>query len=177
LMPFITDEVWKRLPHDGETIVTASWPELAEIPVDREAHARFEIIMEAVGKARAFRASASLKPNERLDVDVPARLYDEARALLSALAVANVKAGEVDAPSLAEALAGITVRARPDVMRERLERERKKHEKDLEQSRARLANSGFVANAAPEAVAKERDKAAAAEMALERIQAELYGIG
>ncbi len=31
--PFISEEVWLRLPHDGETIVTANWPDPLEVPV------------------------------------------------------------------------------------------------------------------------------------------------
>ena len=33
--PFVTEEIWQALPHDGKTIVTASWPDPEEIPVDR----------------------------------------------------------------------------------------------------------------------------------------------
>jgi valyl-tRNA synthetase len=165
LMPFITDEVWKRLPHDGASIVTASWPDLAEIPVDRDAHARFEGIIEAVGSARAFRASANLKPNERLEVVVPARIDDEAKRLISALAVADVHDGELES---------VMVRARPEMMRARLERERKRHETDLERSRARLANEAFLANAPAETVKKERERLAQSEEALRRIDKEVH---
>ena len=175
LAPFITDEVWKALPHDGETIVTASWPDPMEIPVQREAHARFETIIAAVGKARAFRASANLKPNERLDVDVPAKIDDESVTLLAALAVANVACGDAEL-GFVDALASIAVRARPEVMRERLERERKKCEKDLEQSRTRLSNESFVANAPAETVTKEREKLAQAQALFDRVTAELEAL-
>ena len=32
IAPFISEEIWQALPHDGATIVTASWPDPAEIP-------------------------------------------------------------------------------------------------------------------------------------------------
>ncbi len=32
IAPFVTEEIWLTLPHDGATIVTASWPDVAEIP-------------------------------------------------------------------------------------------------------------------------------------------------
>lgn len=176
LAPFITEEVWQALPHDGETIVTASWPDAVEIPLDREAHARFETIIAAVGKVRAFRASANLKSNERLDVDVPAKIDEESAALIGTLAVANVTFGNENL-SFVDALTSIAVRARPEVMRERLERERKKFEKELEQSRTRLANESFVANAPAETVAKEREKLTQAQTGFNRTNAELAALG
>ena len=30
--PFISEEVWLTLPHDGQTIVTASWPDIDDLP-------------------------------------------------------------------------------------------------------------------------------------------------
>ncbi len=175
LAPFITEEVWQALPHDGETIVTASWPDPAEIPRDPARHGHFECLMLAVGKARAFRASANLKPQERLEVQLPGRLDAESQALLASLAAANVTLGE-NAGDFADVLAGITVRANPEVMRERLERERKKYEKDLEQSRTRLSNAAFVANAPAQTVASERAKCAEAQANYERIVAELEAL-
>ena len=29
-MPFVTEKIWQSLPHEGETIVKASWPEVRE---------------------------------------------------------------------------------------------------------------------------------------------------
>ena len=41
IAPFVTEEIWLALPHDGATIVTASWPDVAEIPAFPEDAATF----------------------------------------------------------------------------------------------------------------------------------------
>ena len=46
IAPFISEEVWLALPHDGETIVTANWPDPLEVP-------------QFVGDAREFAALAA----------------------------------------------------------------------------------------------------------------------
>ncbi len=47
IAPFISEEVWLALPHDGVTIVTASWPDRFEVPVDRDAAEAFATHMAA----------------------------------------------------------------------------------------------------------------------------------
>ena len=46
-MPFITEELWQRLPHNGPSLMIASWPQRDEqpLPVDKEALAQFECLL------------------------------------------------------------------------------------------------------------------------------------
>jgi valyl-tRNA synthetase len=72
IAPFVTEEIWQALPHDGKTIVTASWPDPEEIPVDaQEAAARYEALKTVVGKVRDVRAELGLAPREKMTIDVP----------------------------------------------------------------------------------------------------------
>jgi valyl-tRNA synthetase len=44
IAPFVTEEIWQALPHDGKTIVTAMWPDPEEVPTDAAAFARYETL-------------------------------------------------------------------------------------------------------------------------------------
>jgi valyl-tRNA synthetase len=48
LAPFISEEIWLALPHDGESIVTANWPDPLEVPESAAAARDFESIVAAV---------------------------------------------------------------------------------------------------------------------------------
>ena len=62
--PFVTEEIWQALPHDGKTIVTAMWPDPDEIVVDVAEAARYERVRTAVGKVRDFRAELNSLPTK-----------------------------------------------------------------------------------------------------------------
>ncbi|MBV8245990.1 MAG: valine--tRNA ligase, partial [Candidatus Eremiobacteraeota bacterium] len=80
--PFITEEVWLSIPHDGATIMTALWPDPDEIPVDRDAERTFTRVQGAVERVRQVRADMGLAPRAPLAVDVPLALNDELVELL-----------------------------------------------------------------------------------------------
>src|SRR5581483_5141358 len=65
--PFISEEVWHALLHDGATIVTATWPDPLEVPVDREAEAAFSAVIRTAERVRRERAEAGLGPKDRHD--------------------------------------------------------------------------------------------------------------
>ena len=52
-MPFITEEIWQALPHDGESIMVAPWPQ-ADAALDFSAdESDFEMIMQVIRAIRA----------------------------------------------------------------------------------------------------------------------------
>ncbi len=72
IAPFVTEEIWLHLPHDGATIVTASWPDVAEIPAFAEDAARFATFTALVERLRNARAEAGIGPKEKLTLTGPA---------------------------------------------------------------------------------------------------------
>ena len=177
LTPFVTEEIWQALPHDGKTIVTASWPDPEEIPVDAAAAARYEILMGVVAKVRDLRAELGLAPREKLTIGVPPGLDADARALLAAHAHATV----VDAPELdaggGDALLAATPRAPAGLLRERYRREIARLDGEVERLHKMLDNRQFTSKASPEAVAKNREKLAAYEAERTRVRAALESLG
>ncbi|HEV2439079.1 MAG TPA: valine--tRNA ligase [bacterium] len=60
VMPAITEEVWQALPHDGETIMRAPWPDASRLWADAAADAAMAEVMEIAGAIRALRAEMGL---------------------------------------------------------------------------------------------------------------------
>ena len=71
-MPFITEEVWQYLPHAGDTIMLASWPE-AEAYADEEAEAKMTAVMDMVRAIRNIRNGEEGRSRQRDSSDYPCR--------------------------------------------------------------------------------------------------------
>jgi valyl-tRNA synthetase len=169
IAPFITEEVWLALPHDGETIVTASWPDLAEIPTDPQSAEAFEALRRKVEQVRNLRAELALAPRERVTVEVPANVPPGVASLLGTLAVADIISAPEKGASLAEALAAVETLAPRGILIERYKKEAARLRSEIERSEGKLADQRFVANAKPEVVTKEREKLAGYQRDLERV--------
>ncbi len=76
IAPFISEEVWLALPHDGETIVTANWPDPLEVPAFPADARDFRSFQRAVERVRNLRAEIGLRPRDRVVLDVPANVSE-----------------------------------------------------------------------------------------------------
>ncbi len=170
--PFITEEVWLTLPHDGQTIVTAAWPDLAEIPIDRAASAAFETLQRTVERLRNLRAEMGLQRRDTLTLQVPAGVPDDAASLLATYrGRRQCGRSEAAAATLEESLAAVTGLAPKGVLSERYKKEAVRLRAEVERGDAKLANERFVANAKPGVVAKEREKLEGYRAELARVEA------
>jgi valyl-tRNA synthetase len=156
IAPFISEYVWLELPHDGDTVMTASWPDADEIPLDREAERRIERLKETIVAVRNRRAELGLSPKEPFAIAVRAEAFgDEEVELLQRLANATVTFEEVPASLLFRAALSAQQAANE---RRRLAKERARLRVEVERSEEKLGDAQFVANAKPDVVAKERAK-------------------
>ena len=64
-MPFITEEIWLTLPHDGESIMISKWPEFSDCLAFAGEEAEMESIMEAVRAVRNRRAEMNVPPSRK----------------------------------------------------------------------------------------------------------------
>ena len=72
-MPYITEELWQRLPHDGPALIVAPWPQLDEappLPVDAAAVAQFESMQGVVRAIRNARAEYKVEPGKKVAATV-----------------------------------------------------------------------------------------------------------
>ena len=171
--PFITEEVWLALPHDGESIVTANWPDPLEVPAFEGAVRDFASLQRAVERIRNRRADMGLNPRDRVVLDVPANVPDDMIASLALLVLATIERGAPAGTTLDEALANVEVRAPLALLAERYEKEAKHLRSEIDRGEKKLYDEAFVSKAAPNIVAKEREKLEGYRGELSRVEAAL----
>jgi valyl-tRNA synthetase len=176
IAPFVSEEIWLTLPHDGETIVTTSWPDIAGIPAFAEDAATFRAAIAKVEDLRNARSAWGIQPKETLRLEAPAALLASAPELVEA--IATLVRGEVAAydggtGALREHIAGIRAVADAAKLRERYAKDVARLEAEVARAEKKLANLGFVERAAPDVVAAEREKLDGYRRDLERVRAAL----
>jgi valyl-tRNA synthetase len=198
MMPFITEEIWQRLPKQpdaGATIMLARYPEAQvegrRAPETEQAMTRLQAVIVA---ARTIRSEHDLHPKLELpltlrsdDAGVRASLQREQSAIAAlCAAVVTIEAGdggktpEHSAVAVAEGvtlIVPLTGLVDMDKERERLQRELKKLEKDLTAVERKLGNADFIARAPAELVEQERGRQVELQAAREHLQAALTKAG
>ena len=174
-MPFVTEEMWQHLPHEGEALILAAWPEAG--PMDEEAEAQMALIMEIVRAIRNARAEYKVEPGRRIEAIIAAgEEYD----LLSSQKDVLITTARLDADklhiartletkppqALALVVGGVEIylplAGMVDLTRERqrLAAEIEEVAKGIAGSERLLSNEHFLAKAPEQVVTRERDKLA-----------------
>ena len=177
IAPFITEEVWLALPHDGMTIMTATWPDRYEVPLDREAAASFDALQRTVEGIRNLRSDIGLAPRAPIALEVPQNVPDAIAGLLALLTWGKVERTAAAGASIDDALAGVVGKAPEGVLSERYRKDLIRLRSEVERGEKKLANEAFTAKAAPEVVAKEREKLENYRSELQKVEAELSKMG
>ncbi|EGQ22516.1 valine--tRNA ligase [Sporosarcina newyorkensis 2681] len=76
LMPFITEEIWQNLPHEGESITVAKWPEVDPALSDTSRAAHMKLLMDIIHAVRNIRAEVNTPMSRKVDLYISAK--DEA---------------------------------------------------------------------------------------------------
>jgi valyl-tRNA synthetase len=194
IMPFITEEIWQRLPHRGTSIMLAPWPTAEADRRWPEAVEAMTLLMEITREVRNIRSAYNIPPGERiplvLHTSAPGQdgTLESGRAYLESLArLSRLDAGPTTAKPRVAASAvvrGIEVYVPLEGVidleaeRQRLGRELAKVRQHLERVTKKLGNEEFLRKAPEAVVAKEqatqaelRDAAAKLEEGLARIEA------
>jgi len=195
-MPFVTEELWQALPHDGDTLALAPWPKAKKAWFDADAEKQIEFLQQLVIAVRNLRAEAGLPPGKRVPVVV--RGTEAQLALVEALApqiMALARAEHVTPLRDGAARPGLAASAVVDGAevflpleglidvaeeRARLVREADKLLHDLEGTRRKLSNQDFMTKARPEVVEREKQRLAQLEETLDKLkraQESLRGAG
>ncbi len=69
-MPFVTEEIWQRLPHDGLTIMMQPWPHLQEQMIDKKLEKQAECLFDLIKEIRNLRSSIELKADQKVVISV-----------------------------------------------------------------------------------------------------------
>ncbi|WP_085991777.1 valine--tRNA ligase [Oceanobacillus senegalensis] len=173
-MPFITEEIWQKLPHKGESITVAKWPQVRKEFHDEKAASEMKRLVSIIKSVRNIRAEVDTplsKPikmiieaeNETVVSELEAnRVYLENFCNPSELSITT----NVDVPD--KAMTAVVTGAEIylpleglidfDKEIKRLEKELDKWNKEVERVQKKLSNQGFVSKAPQKLVDAERKK-------------------
>jgi valyl-tRNA synthetase len=175
VVPFITEELWQKLPgrQPGELLAVAPWPAPEAGLADRAAEAQFERVKTAIEHIRSIRAEYRISPKSRLKAaivprgrDVHAAFEGERDTILRLAQLESLTIDGSPGGVGASAVFGdgsevfVALGGEIDVQQEcrRLRTEQERLDKQLEALAQRLANEAFVSKAPPDVVAAERAK-------------------
>ncbi|MCL2368468.1 MAG: class I tRNA ligase family protein, partial [Oscillospiraceae bacterium] len=186
-MPFITEEIWQALPHEGEALMIEDYPAYrAELDFPAE-EAQFEKIMEAVRAIRVRRSEMKVPPSKKskaLIITEDAATFEAGRVYFGKLAYVSELTITGDAPdSTAGQVSVVTQDAQIflpladlvdlEAERTRIQGEIAKAEAQLAGQMKKLANEAFVQKAKPEVVANEQEKADRARALIRNLEESL----
>ncbi|MCG8401449.1 MAG: valine--tRNA ligase [Firmicutes bacterium] len=173
-MPFITEEIWQRLPHRGRTIMRAQWPEKRDQMLDPRAEEQMVLVMDVIRGIRQIRSEMNVPPGKQAEAIIVSAMPQVRETLAAnssyieglANCRAEVTAEIAEKPEQAATAVArdvqvfVPLRGLIDVDKEltRLGKELKTLENDLERVRGKLNNKGFLDKAPVEVVEKERNK-------------------
>jgi valyl-tRNA synthetase len=175
IMPFITEELWQRLPHKGETISLAEFTPGDPARIDERAEREMATVIEMIARLRNIRSTFNIAPSIPLKAEIaPAdaatrdlitRMEDHIKRLarIEELQIVDklgarrgAARGVVGASEIAVPLEGLID----------FEKERARLEKDLNKLinergglEKRLSNQDFISRAAADVVETTRARA------------------
>ena len=190
-MPFITEEIWQALPHEGEALMIERYPEFKQeldFPADEQ---NFEMVMAAIKAVRARRSEMNVPPSRKAHLIIATErtaAFEAGISYICKLAYASEVSVLSAPPETNDGMVSVvTDNARMfmpmaelvDMEKEkaRMEKELANAEKQLAGQIAKLSNENFVTRAPENVVNAEREKKAKLEALIENLKASLAGLG
>ena len=187
-MPYITEEIWQAMPHDGDALIVSSYPAYDESLTFDEAASRMESVMAAVRGVRNRRSEMNVAPGRRTKLYIATAkpdVFEEGAPVFQRLAYAT----EIEvAPSfdLEGAVTIVTPDAKIYIQMDelvdkeaeiaRLNKELQSAEKQFATATAKLHNEKFISKAPANVVEGVRQNAAKLEEHIALIRSSLEAL-
>jgi valyl-tRNA synthetase len=173
-MPFITEEVWQTIPHQGDSIVVQNYPVSDQAWAAPDAEQQFALLEQTVGLVRTGRVLLNYSPGQQIPFHVghddPNR-QKQLHQLQRHLAHLSRGAADVSPPQdwpaarllrlVTEGLSvGIAVADDVDLQKaiERLAKQITETDKELQRIDGKLKNAEFVSKAPPDVIAEHQER-------------------
>jgi len=194
VMPYITEELWDRFGYGAEfSLIRAAWPEPVAVPGAEQARAELDWLVSLISTVRGVRSEMNVPPSVTVPLLLQGaspetlargeRWIEAIRRLGRATEFRALSEGE-DPKGVAQAVVGEATVLLPladaidlPAERARLAKERDKARAEGAKVAQKLANADFVARAKPEVVEENRERLAAFEAEVARLEAALARIG
>jgi len=174
-MPFVTEHIWQHLPHEGESIVIAKWPEALAFTNLTEAARQMEIMMDAIKGIRNMRAEMNVPLGKKAevivaptDVSIAEAVAEHSDYFVTLAWAEKVTILGADDPKPENATVTVVNGMEvylllkdlidADKEKERIEKEKGQMQKEIARLEGKLSNQGFLAKAPEAVVAKEKEK-------------------
>ncbi|TMF57037.1 MAG: valine--tRNA ligase, partial [Chloroflexi bacterium] len=180
IMPFITEELWQRLPHQGDTILYAPWPVPDRGHEDAALEGEMGHLVQVVRAVRNLRREVDQRvrrPPARIDSSRPLLQDSTGRAYIATLAELELDgAGAAGGQTVVVGDTTVTIGLAADggAERPRLDAELRRREQEIAALERKLANAAFTSKAPAQVVQKERERLTQAQQAAVRLR-ELLG--
>ncbi|MEJ9220208.1 valine--tRNA ligase [Paenibacillus glucanolyticus] len=173
-MPFISEEIWQHLPHEGETVMLASWPTYDPAFENTEAVTEMNLLMDVIRAVRNIRAEVNVPMSKKVELQLKpvsgqiASIIDrnadyirrfcntsEYQSSLELKAPDKAMTAVVTGVDMYLPLSGLI-----DIAQEitRLEKEIQHLNSEVERVEKKLNNPGFVSKAPEKVIEEERAK-------------------
>jgi valyl-tRNA synthetase len=191
-MPFISEELWQRLPHQGDSIMVAPFPKASRKGRDPEAERLMAPVLDVVSAIRTIRSESRISPAVELAVSVKPASPEVATALAASSTVigslaraAITLAGDGTRPASSAMAAtpsgDVFVRLEGVVdfesERARLRKEVERARKEIAFLEGKLGRPEFVERAPAEVVERERARLAEQQETALKLAASLAALG
>ena len=189
-MPFVTEEIWQSLPHDGEALIVAPWPQYEEGHAFPQAEAEMKKVMELITAVRTRRSEMNVPPSKKAHLAIEAADTAAFEAEKEAIARLAYCSGVEVAQSVPQAEGSVTVVTAAcrgylpmddlvDKKAEtaRLTKELEGAKKQLATAEAKLQNEKFISKAPQNVIDGVKDNAAKLREKVRMIEESLAALG
>ncbi len=187
-MPFITEEIWQSLPHEGEAIMVSKWPEFDEKLDFPAEEAEMEKMMELITAVRTRRSEMNVPPSRKahlyIETGVPEAFDTEKESIARLAYCSGVETGE--SFNVPGAVTVVTSGCRAylpmddlidrEAERKRLTKELESAKKQLETVENKLGNETFMSKAPQNVIDGVRANGEKLKEKVQRIEEALEGL-
>ncbi len=175
-MPFITEEIWQNLPHEGESITLASWPVVRDELTDEKASDEMKLLVEIIRTVRNIRAEVNTPLSKKIKLSLKAKdaetmaVLEKNRSYIERFCNPEELTIGTDIPADDKAMTAIVtgvelilpLQGLLNIEEElkRLQKELDKWKKEVERIEKKLGNEGFMKKAPEKVIEEERAKLA-----------------
>ncbi|MBO5452700.1 MAG: valine--tRNA ligase [Clostridia bacterium] len=182
-MPFITEEIWQHLPHNGETIMRSSWPVYSEELNFAEEEANMNMIMDAIKAVRNTRNEMNVPPSRKANIFIKTdkkSIFELGNAFFTKLASASNVEYIDSEEGLPENCVSVVSQSATTYIpvgelidmekeKERLLKEKARLEGEVKRVESKLNNQGFVAKAPAKLIEEEKQKGVKYQEMLDKV--------
>ncbi|MFC1645771.1 valine--tRNA ligase [Candidatus Omnitrophota bacterium] len=177
IMPFITEEIWQKLPGEKTSISISSWPHIQKQIIDKKVNSQMKAIKDVIVSARNLRSTVEIPAKDLISLQIQSSNKAKTKVLksneaqikslaqvkdISYITSKQEKSHGISAVIARDLFINIPLEGVVDIRKEktRINLQVRELKGFLEQKEKRLKNQGFIRNAPKEVVAKEKERAA-----------------